>query len=296
MLCYENICQALIFFNKLCGILVDVKMLNRGFLVGFILFWSLTTFAQEGRKHVVIETDSGNITIALYDVTPLHRDNFIKLTNQGFYDGTAFHRVIENFMIQGGDPYSKEGATGKPGNGGPGYTIPAEINPALYHKKGALCAARKGDNVNPNRESSGSQFYIVQGTVFDSLKLAGFEQRINHDIKNKIVQEFYADPANKAYAERMKQAQVENNQEEIKAIIDEISPIIDRTFETRRFRYTREQRQTYATLGGTPHLDMQYTVFGEVIDGLDVIDRIAGSKKNGESPIVPQRMTVKVVD
>lgn len=171
---------------------------------------------------VLIETTKGNITVVLYDDTPLHRDNFVKLAESGFYEGLLFHRVIKNFMIQGGDPMSKDAApNARLGNGDPGYTIPAEIvYPKHFHKKGALAAARTGDNVNPERRSSGSQFYIVQGQPYTDMKLDQYEKALG------------------------------------------------RTF-------TTKERDAYATIGGTPHLDNQYTVFGEVVEGLGVVDKIA---------------------
>lgn len=178
---------------------------------------------------ILIKTSLGDITVLLYDETPLHKENFLKLVDEKFYDNVLFHRVIKNFMIQTGDPDSKNAQPGQQlGMGGPGYTVPAEIHPNLYHKRGALAAARQGDNVNPQKRSSGSQFYIVDG--------------------NKL-------PAN-AVAKQ--------------------SPIA----------YTAEQISTYETLGGTPFLDGQYTVFGEVLSGMDVVDKIAvQAKDNSDRPI-----------
>ena len=189
------------------------------FLIALMLT-SAMAFSQSTK--VLIETTKGNITVVLYDDTPLHRDNFVKLAESGFYEGLLFHRVIKNFMIQGGDPMSKDAApNARLGNGDPGYTIPAEIvYPKHFHKKGALAAARTGDNVNPERRSSGSQFYIVQGQPYTDMKLDQYEKALG------------------------------------------------RTF-------TTKERDAYATIGGTPHLDNQYTVFGEVVEGLGVVDKIA---------------------
>lgn len=199
-------------------------------LVALIVI-SATAFSQSTK--VLIETTKGNMTVVLYDDTPLHRDNFIKLAESGYYDSLLFHRVIKNFMIQGGDPQSKNASpTARLGNGGPDYTIPAEIvYPTHFHKKGALAAARTGDNVNPERRSSGSQFYIVQGQVYTDMKLDQFEKALG------------------------------------------------KTF-------TTKERDTYATIGGTPHLDNQYTVFGEVVEGLGVVDRIAEVEtRPGDRPV-----------
>lgn len=183
---------------------------------------SLYVYNQTIYPDVVIETNHGNMVVDLYDETPLHCENFIKLVNEGFYNGQLFHRVINNFMIQAGDPETKTAKPGvRYGSGGPSYTIPAEFIPDYYHKKGALAAARQGDNINPQKESSGSQFYIVQGKKYNDAELNAFEQRGLH------------------------------------------------------IPFTPEQREIYKTSGGAPHLDYSYTVFGEVIEGLDIIDSIA---------------------
>lgn len=183
---------------------------------------------------VVIHTTMGDITAKLYNDTPLHRDNFIKLVNQGWFEDSPFHRVIENFMIQGGG--------NKNGRQDPGYTIPAEFVPAHFHKKGALSAARMGDQVNPEKASSGSQFYIVQGQV------------VNEGYLNAVT-------AQTGYV------------------------------------FTNEQKQVYKTIGGTPHLDGGYTVFGEVLDGFDVIDKIAAVKTGkGDVPLTPVTMTIEILE
>jgi cyclophilin family peptidyl-prolyl cis-trans isomerase len=174
-----------------------------------------------------ISTPLGRMVVRLYDETPVHRDNFKKLAAEGFYDGTLFHRVIAGFMIQGGDPNSRDDDPYDDGSGGPGYTLPAEFRPQLFHKRGALAAARKGDHVNPERRSSGSQFYIVQGTPLDSLTLDAVQEQIR----------FATQEAG--------------------------------------FTFAPEVRRAYQTEGGAPNLDQQYTVFGEVVEGLDVLDQIA---------------------
>lgn len=174
-------------------------------------------------KGTMIEmvTSQGKIALRLYDETPLHRDNFLKLVENHTYDGLLFHRVIKNFMVQAGDPKSRDAKPGQPlGDGTLGYTVPAEFRPNLIHKRGALCAARQGDQVNPKKASSATQFYIVQGQVWDDKTLDMMEQRFGK-------------------------------------------------------KFTAEQRKVYTTVGGTPHLDGDYTVFGEVVDGMDVINKIA---------------------
>lgn len=193
---------------------------------------------------VLLETSFGNMTIALSDSTPQHRDNFIKLVKQHFYDSLLFHRVIKDFMIQGGDPESKHAVAGQMlGNGSPGYTIPAEFNDSLFHKKGMLAAARMPDNVNPQKASSGSQFYIVQGKKFTDDELNSLEQMRMGGKKIPVA-----------------------------------------------------RREIYKTLGGTPHLDGGYTVFGEVTSGLEVIDKIAAVQRDGNNrPLSDVRMKITIV-
>lgn len=216
----------------------------------FVLLMSVFSFAQKAPKTslILISTSFGDIKISLYNETPKHRDNFIKLVKEGTLDGTLFHRVIKDFMIQGGDPDSKNAVAGATlGEGGLGYTIPAEFVPSLIHKKGVLAAAREGDAVNPEKASSSCQFYLVQGRKFT-------REEIDKMLKGK------------------------NARRDAK------------------ITYTDEQYKTYETIGGTPHLDMDYTVFGEVIEGLDVIDKIAEVKKDKrDRPLEDIKMTLKIV-
>lgn len=204
-------------------------------LIALLLVSAFAVQAQEKAETLIlIKTSYGDITAKLYNDTPKHRDNFIKLIKEGWYNGSVFHRVIQNFMIQGGGNAR--------GVADPGYTIDAEFVPAHFHKKGALAAARMGDNVNPEKKSSGSQFYIVQGQKFDANALAMMSSR------NGIT-------------------------------------------------YTDDQKKTYATLGGTPHLDGAYTVFGEVVSGFDVIDKIASVKTGpGDKPLEDVSMTIEILE
>ena len=194
-----------------------------------LIFAGLMCQAQEKETIVVIETNYGTIKAKLYNDTPLHRDNFIKLVNEGWFKGSPFHRVIKQFMIQGG-----QNADGRQD---PGYTVPAEFRENHIHVKGALCAARQGDQVNPKKASSGSQFYIVQGRVFDDKTLDMYEERMG-----KV--------------------------------------------------FSAKQRQAYKTLGGTPQLDGDYTVFGEVTEGLDIVDKIA-AVKTGYMDVPVEPVTIK---
>lgn len=196
--------------------------MQRTIIILIAVYITIQASAQTQYPNVVIETTAGTLEVMLYDNTFRHADNFVKLVNDGYYNGQLFHRVINNFMIQTGDDKSIDATPGTPlGYGGKNYTIPSEFFPEYYHKKGALSAARQGDNVNPNKESSGSQFYIVQGKTIDEQTFEAMVQRGMHP------------------------------------------------------PFTPDQKQIYSTIGGTPHLDYAYTVFGEVIKGLEIIDLIS---------------------
>ena len=253
------------------------------FLIMTICLAASSTSCGQNRSNadVVIKTNYGDILIKLYDDTPLHRDNFIKLVSDGFYDDLIFHRVINEFMIQGGDPESKGASPGTSlGQGGPGYTIDAEIvYPKYFHKKGALAAARTADQVNPERKSSGSQFYIVQGKVYSNEELDMMEQNMIRN-KNQAIVMKYLEPHREEYA-RMQAA---NDGEGMRKMQEQImNAAADELEELRSFKLPAEIREAYTTIGGTPHLDDAYTVFGEVIEGLDVIDKIAAVETGAQN-------------
>ncbi|MCD8310718.1 MAG: peptidylprolyl isomerase [Prevotellaceae bacterium] len=241
-----------------------------------------------------IETSLGNIVVKLYDETPQHRDNFIKLARQGTYEGTLFHRVIKDFMIQAGDPDSKKAAKGQLlGEGDMDYTIPAEfVYPKYFHKRGVLAAARQGDNVNPGKASSGCQFYIVTGKVYNDSTLTDMERQMN---QQQLVNAFYALAGEHTEEiEKMRQA---GDQEGLMNLQDTlIAQAQARVAQEPEFHFTPEQRQAYTTIGGTPHLDGSYTVFGEVIDGMDVVDKIQKVKTDEndrpEKDVVIKRVKV----
>ena len=214
--------------KKIVALLIGVLLLQTG-----IAQKEVVIKKKDRKKDVLLQTNMGDMLIRLSDATPLHRDNFLKLVKQKYYDSILFHRVINNFMIQAGDPDSKNAAAGKPlGEGGPGYTVPAEFNTGLFHKKGVVAAARQGDAMNPQKASNGSQFYITQGKKFTDGGLDSLE-----------------------------------------------------TFRLRGRKIPADQREVYKTLGGTPHLDQAYTVFGEVISGLDVLDKIAAVRTSSAADI-----------
>ncbi len=227
---------------------------------------------KQEERVIQFQTNKGNITLKLYNETPKHRDNYIKLVNEKFFDGLLFHRVIESFMIQGGDPDSKGAEPGKRlGEGGPGYQIDAEFVDGLIHKKGVLAAAREGDQANPQKRSSGSQFYIVQGKIFRPGELDSLVMKYNFRAKNMIYQKYFR----AKYSELSKAGEVIDN---IK-IDSLIMPIVEKEFaKYPKVELTDYQKKIYTTVGGTPHLDGNYTVFGEVIEGLDIVDKIAASE------------------
>jgi len=229
----------------------------------------------------VIHTSFGDMKGCLYNETPLHKANFIKLVNEGFYDSLLFHRVIKNFMIQGGDPDSKNAPAGKQlGNGGPGYTIPAEIKAGFIHKKGALSAARMGDNVNPKKASSGSQFYIVQGVVYDSVQINGMEQQLISRKQSGNVSAYIQLPENVELRVKLDSLSAAKNNMALTELWNETKIKSDKYYTTQgeTIGFTSLQKEIYSTIGGTPHLDGEYTVFGEIYEGLDIIDQIANVK------------------
>lgn len=224
---------------------------------------------------VTIKTTEGDITVRLYDETPRHRDNFLKLAQEGYYNGTLFHRVIKNFMIQGGDPNSKGAPAGvQLGTGGPGYTIPAEIQPQFIHKRGALAAARQGDEVNPERASSGSQFYIVWGQVYNDGQIGQLARQLQMQAEQSIF--------NRLAGEHRKEIMDLRRNRDQAGLMELQNDLIAQTqaimAEQGGAALTEAQKQTYTTIGGTPHLDGQYTVFGEVEEGLDVVEKIQGTE------------------
>ena len=242
---------------------------------------------------VRIKTTEGDIVIRLYDETPKHRDNFLKLVKEGFFDGTLFHRVIKDFMIQGGDPDSKSAKPGQMlGEGGPGYDIDAEIvYPQHFHKRGALSAARLGDNVNPERKSSGSQFYIVWGRTFNDGELKQMERQMVMMHEQAIF-----DSLSMQHRAEIMQLRRNRDQAGLQALQEQL---VNQTKELSKTSpapaFTAEQRDAYTTVGGTPHLDNQYTVFGEVVEGLDVVERIQNTATDrSDRPTTDVSMTMSV--
>jgi peptidylprolyl isomerase len=228
---------------------------------------------------VSMKTTLGDIKIKLYDGTPLHRNNFIKLVNTGFYEGVTFHRVIKDFMIQGGDPVTKPTPISDLPDSITTYTIPPEFTTQYFHKKGSLAAAREGNEVNPEMRSSGTQFYIVQGKRLNDEDLNMAEQRINSNIKQSIFNRMIKETADSVQLS----GKVISDGE-----IQEIASVKMFQYLTNNndFKISEEQRNVYKITGGVPRLDGTYTVFGEVIEGLDVVDRIAAvSTDSNDKPV-----------
>ena len=236
---------------------------------------SKTVNATDTLTQVELKTSLGDIVVALYNETPKHRDNFIKLVNDGYYDGVLFHRVIKDFMVQTGDGNSKTATPGQMlGDGDPGYTIPAEfVYPKYFHKRGALAAARTGDQVNPERASSGSQFYIVTGKLYSSSELEMMKSRLADGKKQGIFQKL-------AMQHRDEIIKMQSTQDSagLQALQEKLIAQTEAEYANDPFRLTDQQMDAYTTVGGTPHLDGQYTVFGEVVKGMDVVDTIQNVK------------------
>lgn len=242
---------------------------------------------------VEIDTEYGKMTFRLYDETPQHRDNFIKLIKEGFYDDLLFHRVINHFMIQGGDPKSKNAPAGQRlGGGDPGYTIPAEIKPEFFHKKGALAAARQGDAQNPEKRSSGSQFYIVHGEVFTSGGLDSLETQVNNRNAQQVAQQIFRE-----HQAELNKLMKSGQQDSLSIRVAELKEVASqKVAEMVPYKISEEQRALYTTEGGYPSLDGAYTVFGEMIDGFDVLDKIAAVKTDRfDRPEQDIKMTVKIL-
>lgn len=277
----------------------------RKYLKHIILSLSLILVIKQGfsqtfsTETILISTPYGDMKLKLFNETPKHRDNFLKLVREHYYDSLLFHRVIQDFMIQGGDPDSKHAEPAKLlGDGDLKYTVPAEFVPTLCHKKGMLCAARNGDDVNPEKASSAAQFYIVQGKVRNDEDLIAFEKRINKPLIAKIKDDILNKPENAALKEKIAAAKKEQNNDSLMVYFKTVNKLVDEEYaKTPHYSFPPEHKTIYKTIGGTPHLDSQYTIFGEVIEGLEVIDKIAAVGKNKDDrPLIDIRMWVRVIE
>ncbi len=244
---------------------------------------------------ITIKTNQGDMVAVLYDETPKHKANFIKLAKEHYFDSLLFHRVIEGFMIQGGDPDSKNAVPGQSlGMGGPGYTVDAEFNPKFFHEKGALSAARLGDQQNPTKASSGSQFYVVQGQVTPAAELDAL--KIDQAALNAAFQQMLQNPASQSLVDSLNQIYMSGDMQGYQRKLYSLVPRLEKLTGMKIYKEVSEEKiKAYTTVGGAPHLDGDYTVFGKVINGLDVIDKIARVQKGGnDRPLEDIRMVVIV--
>lgn len=269
---------------------MNFKIKHSATLLCLIGLLSCKAHVSNENTMVLIKTSMGDIKIKLYDSTPVHRDNFIHLVRTGFYEGVTFHRVIKNFMIQSGDPESKTNLPANFPDSLKNFTIPAEINNMYFHKKGALAAARQGDDVNPQKRSSGTQFYIVQGIRFSDDELNQSEQRINSSVKQNQFNAFMKETSDSVRLSGKTLSEAE---------VQEIASIKMYKFLSnyKDIKMPDDRRNIYKTLGGTPRLDGNYTVFGEVTEGLDIVDKIASAPTdNTDKPVDDVRIVkIKIV-
>ena len=262
-------------------------MVKKFFICIFLLGLFFQGYTQEKEVKAVIETNFGNMVVKLYNDTPKHRDNFIRLARAGHYDGTLFYRVIQDFVIQGGSSDSRGAMAGRAIGYGESIVIDAEIKQEHYHKKGALAAPRQPDRENFFKESDISQFYIVQGRKYTPVELENLEKRINGPIRKAIQRKYYT-PEKKAILDTLR------SQKKVKEFREIIA--FDWNANTDKLYMTDEKREDYIRLGGSHHLDKEYTVFGEVIEGLEVIDKIAAlpTDKN-DRPLADVKIKVKIL-
>ena len=248
------------------------KLFFKGIILIALFSAILTSCSKKEGSKVLISTSEGDIIVELFDDTPKHKANFLKLAKEGYYDNLLFHRVIQNFMIQGGDPDSRKAEPNKMlGEGDPGYTIDAEFRPNHIHRKGALAAARTSDDENPEKKSSGSQFYIVQGKKFTEEDFTKLEIKTNNRIRTNLYSTIL----------KKKLASLGTNYDPaiFQKTIEQIQDSVDRILMPKnKFIIPEENKKIYRSEGGTPHLDGNYTVFGQVIEGFDVIDKIAAKE------------------
>lgn len=265
-------------------------------LVCVSLFVNLSCGISDKNKEtqIKIETEFGTIKLKLYEETPLHRDNFVKLIKDGVYTDLLFHRIIQGFMIQGGDPKSKNAAPGiQLGSGDLGYTIPAEINPKFFHRRGVLAAARQGDNINPEKRSSASQFYIMQGRVFRPEELDTLQMTLEENRKMNLFQAKL-----KAVEPELTKLGTEGKQDELMARYNALKEeVVSEISKLQPIRFTEEQRKAYTSIGGYPSLDNNYTIFGEVTEGMGIVDQIASQPRDkNDRPLKDIKFTISLIN
>lgn len=273
-------------------------MIKSLFSIAFLCLL-LTACAQDkkGEYVVTIKTSYGDMVAILYNETPKHKENFIKLANSKFYDSLLFHRVMNEFMIQGGDPESKKAVAGQSlGSGNPGYTIEAEFRPTLFHERGSLAAARTPDAGNPTKASSGSQFYIVQGKKYTTEEIDQFEESLRNNKKSQYLREIIMSPKYTGLLTQIQEHQRAQDGAWLNEFFEKSDTLIVKEKPGYKpFAFTPEQKAVYTTVGGTPFLDGEYTVFGKVIKGMEVVDKITAVAKDAQNrPNEDIRMFVSV--
>ena len=249
---------------------------------------SCTSKYDDNNRYVKILTDDGDIIVKLYNETPIHTNNFVKLTEDKFYDGQIFHRVIKDFVIQGGDPETRNPKPGKKyGEKDAGYTLDAEIIDTLIHKRGIIAMAREADDVNPEKKSSSSQFYIVTGKVYTNSELDKLEENLNKKLREQVEKKLF---------DSLLQTDTNFDTNTLSQITQKVSILADSTMNCKRIKFSDKQRVTYTTSGGIPHLDGNYTVFGEVVDGYEVVEKISEvSTDSNDRPLKVIRFKVRIV-
>ncbi len=268
------------------------------FIIAILAILLVACTSKPKETLVSISTPYGKIIVRLYDSTAKHKENFIKLADKGYFNGTLFHRVIKNFMIQGGDPDSKKALPGAfLGDGDTNYTVPFEYVPSYLHKRGAFAAARESDDVNPLKASSASQFYIVQGKVFTNQELDAVELKVERRTKQYIMMDLLKKEGKEDELKAFTKMADGRDTANIRLIINKYRNAVEAQYmRTKPFKLTSEQRRVYTTIGGTPHLDGAYTVFGEVVSGMEIVDQIAAVETDSnDRPIQDIRMTIKVL-
>jgi len=264
----------------------------------FVLSSLMLACSSQKETLVSISTPDGEIIVKLYDSTVQHKDNFIKLASKGYFDGLLFHRVIKNFMIQGGDPTSRNAKPGVLlGDGDTNYTVPFEYIPSYLHKRGAFAAARESDDVNPLKASSASQFYIVQGKVFTNDELDAVELKVERRTKQYIMMDLLKKGGKEDELKAFHQMVDQRDTAGIRRVVEKYHDAVEAEYlRTKPFKITDAQRRVYTTIGGTPHLDGAYTVFGEVVSGMEVVDKIAAVETDTNNrPVKDIPMTIKLI-
>ena len=268
------------------------------FIVAVLAILMAACASKPKETLVSITTPYGEIIVKLYDSTVRHKENFIKLADAGYFNGTLFHRVIQNFMIQGGDPTSKNAAPGVLlGDGDTNYTVPFEYVPSYLHKRGAFAAARESDDVNPLKASSASQFYIVKGKVFTNQELDAVELKVERRTKQYIMMDLLKKEGKEDELKAFRQMADKRDTASIRLIINKYRNAVDAQYmRTKPFKLTDKQRRIYTTIGGTPHLDGAYTVFGEVVSGMEIVDQISAAQTDtNDRPVQDIRLTIKAL-